>query len=297
MTTRYRAVVFLSVGLALLLLSVRPSLAYFERFFISTRTFSLGGAFVALADDPSAAVLNPAGLTQLSSAGFLASYVRPYDVSDLEEHHIAAAVPTSIGAFGVSWHRFGLRDVTSEDLITLAYGRDYIRTSQDASLSFGGSVDIARVDIRDTYNASKTVVSGSAGVLLQPFPIIGLGYSVRNIGQPSFDFVAGGGKTTLKTTQSVGLAYHWRRRFSLFLQTDKGQDGKWRNALGLEYVTGRELMLRAGLSDGDVAGGIGLKVSGLTVDLGMSSHDMLGVSYLVSVGFALPTATPEDEEW
>ena len=177
MTTRYRAVVFLSVGLALLLLSVRPSLAYFERFFISTRTFSLGGAFVALADDPSAAVLNPAGLTQLSSAGFLASYVRPYDVSDLEEHYIAAAVPTSIGAFGVSWHRFGLRDVTSEDLITLAYGRDYIRTSQDASLSFGGSVDIARVDIRDTYNASKTVVSGSAGVLLQPFPIIGLGYS------------------------------------------------------------------------------------------------------------------------
>ncbi len=37
MTTRYRAVVFLSVGLALLLLSVRPSLAYFERFFISLK--------------------------------------------------------------------------------------------------------------------------------------------------------------------------------------------------------------------------------------------------------------------
>lgn len=285
----------MTTGLAFLLLSARSATAYLERFFVSTRTVSLGGAFVAIADDPSAAVINPAGLTQVTELGFLSSYTRPFDISDLEEHFVAVAVPTRLGAIGVSWHRFGLEDVTSENLITLAYGRDYIRTSQDASLSFGGSIDIARVDVRGKYDDAKTVVTGGASVFLRPFPIIGLGYAVRNIGQPSFDFVAGGGKTDLEMTQSVGLAYHLRGRFILVLQTDKEQDGEWRDRLGLEYVAGKELQLRAGLNGGDVAGGVGLKVSGVSVDLGVTSHDVLGVSYLLSVGFTLPTA--EGEEW
>ena len=297
MTTRYRAAVFLSIGLAISVLPARPALAYFERFFVSTRTFSLGGAFVALADDASATVSNPAGLTQIRSLSFLSSYVRLYDLSELGEYYVAAAVPSRLGALGVSWHRFALDDVMSEDVITLAYGRDYIRTSQDASLSFGGSIDIARVDIRDTFNDSRTVVTGSLSVLLRPFSIIGLGLTIRNIGQPSFDFVAGGGKTNLKTTQAIGLAYHWRERFVLVLQTDKGQDGRWRDRLGTEYLATGELTLRAGLADGDVTGGVGLQVSGVSVDLGVTSHAVLGVSYLLSVGFALPQDTPEGAEW
>ena len=271
-----------------LLLACVPdsSHAYFERFFVSSRALSLGGAFVAVADDASATVLNPAGLTQMTTYGFYTSYLRPYDVSDLDEHFVSAAVPVKFGVLGVSWHRFALRDVSSEDLFTLAFGADYIRTSQDASLSFGGSLDLARVSYRDKFDRSQTVVSGSASVLLRPFPIISIAYLVRNIGQSSFDLVDGGGETDLKTTHVVGLSYYIERRVALVYDRRRGQDGHWRDHFGVEVEGGDNIEFRAGLRDHDVTGGVGIHISRFGFDVGVASHEALGLSYVLSVGFS-----------
>jgi hypothetical protein len=271
-----------------------PCEAYFERIILSSRTVSLGGAFVSLADDPSAAVVNPAGLTQITSIHLLTTYDRPYGLSDLEEHYVAAAVPTSIGVLGLSWHRLALRDVTSEDLFTIAFARDYIRNSQDASLTFGGSLDIARVAFADVFDRSKTVITGSLSVLLRPFPIIGMGYTARNIGQPSLDLMEGGGKTHLKATHAFGWSYHWERRFIISYQRERGQDRRWRDRLGLEMRIRDDLQLRAGLNRGDVTGGLGVTVSGLAVDVGVESHESLGLSYLVSLGIKFPWRSDEN---
>jgi hypothetical protein len=285
---------------ASLLLSVwpaRPARAYFERFFVSSRALSLGGAFVALADDPAAAVVNPAGLTQLTSVRLMASFQQPYGLPDLEEHFVAAALPTRFGAVGLSWHRFAMRDATAEDVFTLAYGRDYIRTSQDASLSFGASLDVARVSFRAPYDVSRTAATGSVSVLLRPFPIIGMGYAVRNIGQPTFDLNAGGGRTSLGAVHSLGLAYHWQNRVTLLYERDRGQDAVWRDYAGIEASAGKELSVRAGLHQGDVTGGVGAVVSGVVFDVGVSTHETLGVSYHVSLGFNFPSSGEDDGAW
>jgi hypothetical protein len=289
---------------AVLALAAPSADAHFERLYVSSRAFSMGGAFVSVADDPSAVIYNPAGLTQIPTASVLTTISHPYGLADLGEYVLAGAIPTRIGTFGVSWHRFSLSDVASEDLFTIAYGRDLIRTSQDASLSVGGAVDISRAAYPE-LSQSQTVVSGVLSVLLRPFPVIGLGYTVRNLGEPTFDFAAGGrdantwaGPSPLEMVHAFGLAYHWDRRVSILYERERGQDGKWRDRLGLEVKAGETLRLRSGLYDGSVTGGIGVHVSRVLIDAGVVSHEMLGLTYLISVGISLPE--PEGEgvgEW
>ena len=271
----------------MVLASATPAAAYYERFFVSARAYSLGGAFVAIADDATSTVLNPAGLTQVTNVQFVSSLVRPYEVGDLEEHFLSLAVPNRYFSLGLSWHRFGIRDVAAEDLFTIAVGRDLIRTSEDASLSIGGSLDIARVSYKGTYDESQTRVTGSLSVLLRPFPIIGIGYNIRNLGQPSFDLVEGGGSTPLRSTQAIGLAYYWQNFFLATYERTYEQDREWRDHLGIEVNAGRHLRLRSGLFGQGITGGLGVMVSGIAVDAAMTSDSDLGVSYAITIGIGV----------
>jgi hypothetical protein len=281
---------------------VRPAEAYFERLVVSSRVQSLGGAFVSVADDASAVLLNPAGLTQAQSARVLSTISQPYGLSDLDEYFFAAALPSKIGCFGLSWHRLDLDGVTSEDLFTLGYGRDLVRTSQDASLSVGAAVDIARVSY-GSYGESDAAATGTLSLLLRPFPFIGAGYTVRNIGAPSFEFDfpefsgASGSptRTKLAVTHTFGFAYHWEDSFTILYERERGQNGEWSDKLGVEVRAAGLLRLRSGLTSDGVTGGVGVVLSNVSIDAGVISHDALGMTAVVSVGIALPVEKDEGE--
>jgi hypothetical protein len=291
-TGRIRLFIAVLFASGLLGASVPPAFAHFERFYASSRAFSLGGSFVALADDPAATVVNPAGLTQTLSPSFLVTYTQPYNITDLEEHFLAAALPTRLGAFGISWHRFGLRDVTSEDLFSIAYGRDLIRTSQDASLSVGGGIDVARVSYQGAGTDAKSVVTGSLSILLRPFQPFGVGYTVRNLGAPAFTFLSGDTGTRLETTHAFGFAYHWRRRAVFLYERFRAQSGRWRDSFGVEMNAIDQLKIRGGFAQKDITGGIGVRVSHLDIDVGVTAHEVLGLSYHASLVFRMPSSQP-----
>jgi hypothetical protein len=270
-----------------------PGRAHFESVVTSSRQLSLGGALVSVADDASATVINPAGLTELRGWSITSTYIRPYAVSGLDEAFAAAAVSVDrVGSFGVAFHYVGLRDVMTESLVTLALARDLIRTSEDASLSVGASVDLARVSASDRFDASDSGVTGGASVLLRPFPAIGVAYAIRNIAEPEFDLIAGGGKTTLERTQSWGLSYRWHQRVALIYER-RDDLGEWREHVGVEVNLGPHLDLRSGVGRGLAAGGVGVSWGGISLDAGFSSHEVMGSSYVVTVGYSPPaTAKP-----
>lgn len=289
-----RAAFILVVAAMGLALAAADAGAYFERIYLSSRAYALGGAFVALADDASATIVNPAGLTQVPMYNLLGTAANPYEISDLGEYYFAAAIPTRFGSFGVSWHRFVLESVTAEDLISFAYGRDLIRTTLDASLSVGASLDVSRVSYNQVY-PSKTVATGSLSILLRPFPVIGFGYNIRNLGQPRFEWIAGGGSTVLRATQTFGFSFFVQRNLVVLYDRELGQDRKWRERFGIEFRAGESLVFRTGLDGGDVTGGIGINVSTVSLDAAMSAHDVLGYTYLLTVGFWF--GGQEGDEW
>lgn len=276
-----------SVALAVLLMTA-PAEAHFESTVSSSRQQSLGGAIVSVVDGAGAAVVNPAGLVQLHGWSVTSTFSRPYGVTDLDEAFAAAGVNIDrVGTFGVAFHYVGLRDVMSESMVTVAFARDLIRTSEDASLSVGGSVDFARVAVHDRFDVSENGVTGGASVLLRPFPAIGVAYAMRNIVEPEFDLVAGGGKTTLERTQSWGLSYRWHQRVTMVYER-RDHVGEWRDHVGVEIDLGPHLVLRSGVGNGLAAGGIGLGWCGVAVDAGFSSHEYMGSSYVVTVGYSPP---------
>jgi hypothetical protein len=273
---------------AALALAVCPqgASAHFERFVTSSRRVALGGAFVTVVDDASAAVIEPAALVQVPAWSIVSTYNRPYGLSDVDEAFAAAALRVdAVGVFGAAWHYTGLRDVMTESVFTFAFARDVIRTSEDASLSVGASVDVARVAARDRFDAGATAVTGGAGLLLRPFPVIGIAYAVRNITEPELDLVAGGGATAVGRSQAWGLSYWWHQRVTLSLERRRDYMG-WKSHVGVEVDMGPFLALRSGMGDGAAAGGIGVAWRGVTLDAGFSSHEFLGSSYILTVGYS-----------
>jgi hypothetical protein len=259
--------------------------AHFEGALLSSRTASLGGAFVAIADDPSAVVDNPAGLSGLLQPALLATYQKPYGVDGVDESFVAVSVPARWVTIGAAWFHRGLDGAMSEDRVTLSIARDIKRTSEDASLSVGASVDLAAVSAHDAIDANDTATGFGAGVLLRPFAFIGLGYSIRNVNTPEIDLVEGGGSTELARTQAAGLSYYWQER--LTVTTEVFEDASsWHTRGGIELHLGPHINLRGGLDGVSAAAGVGLMWGSVAFDAGFLSHDALGESYVVTLRYA-----------
>jgi hypothetical protein len=269
----------------------RPVDAYFERVIGSARTASLGNAFVGVADDPAAVLVNPAGLALMGRTSALATYDDPYGVSDVNEGSVSAAVPSRIGVIGASWHYVGLSGALSENLITVAFARHLISTTQDASLSIGGSVDYYRA-AAGAEGGAAGLVTGGLGVLLRPFPVIGIGYAVRNLRQGDLVLVEGGMGTPVRRQQSWGLSYKWNGRVTLSLERRQAATGDWRNHGGMEVVAHPNLYLRGGVCDGVASGGFGVLWRSVRVDVTMASHETLGATYLFSIGWLPKVKNP-----
>lgn len=252
----------------------------------------MGGAFVAVADDPSAVRDNAAGITGIPALSFLATYNQPYGVSEINEGYLAAVIPVSGLSAGVSWFHRGVEDALSEDLVTLAIARDLKRTSEDASLSIGANVDFARVSTQAAGSEAHSGVTFGASVLLRPFSFIGLGYSIHNIIEPSFDLIEGGGDTVLGRAQALGLSYYWQDRLLATMEARQDSEGDWKTRGGLEVRIENHVFLRGGLDQSRLTAGAGITARGFTVDLGMASNDDLGATYLFTLRWAKAVVNP-----
>jgi hypothetical protein len=285
-----------ALALAVITLSAGSAGAYFERIITSSRVVATGGAFVSVADDAVAAYVNPAGLTSLPRYHMLATWNQPYGLDDVNEAFVAGAVPTGIGSFGASWFYRGVSGVSSENMLTLSYGRDLKRTSEDASLSVGAFVDLVRVSESDRFNSSDGAALFGLSAHMRPFPVIGVGYTIRNINETTLHLVDGGVGTTLQRQQSFGGSWFWDQRLIVSYERRQDSVGEWHDHGGIEFTFERYVTLRTGISGRNASAGFGVAYRGITFDVGVSSHDVLGASYIVTFGYgppapALPYAT------
>ena len=269
-----------------------PAGAYFERVVTSGRNVALGGAFTGVADDPTAILVNPAGLALMSRAGVLATYNQPFNVSGLGASFAAGAVPLGkSSAIGASWHYLGLRDALSENLLSLAYARHLIATSQDASLSIGASVDLMRASAA-ADGRSDNLFTGGLGILLRPFPSIGMGYSVRNLVTGDIHLLDGGPGTSVRRQQAWGLSIKWNSRVSLDLDRRQDAAGEWHDHAGVEIIAHPNLHLRAGMDGRHATAGFGVLWRGVRADIGVASHAHLGATYVFSIAWLPKVVNP-----
>ncbi|MEW6749931.1 MAG: hypothetical protein AB1505_03020 [Candidatus Latescibacterota bacterium] len=159
---------------------------------LGARGPGMGGAFVAVADDPSAPYYNPAGLAQTRGRAVLASLV-PLSLDRLQNSVSAVLNVRGEMGIGFAWLHAGVDDIEarstggqrlgsmedSENAFYAAVGR-----SLGARVSAGFALKVLqqRIDVPVWRRAEANGHGLDLGIQVRPVPQVVLGVAMRNLG-------------------------------------------------------------------------------------------------------------------
>lgn len=154
------------------------------------RAAAMGEAFVAVADDASAAYWNPAGLAQIGK--FEAQFSHNEWVSGFRQEYLGAVLPL-VGTLSLSWSVIDLGEFDEYDstgattgnyfsandqVYTAAYGRSLMKDT----LLVGAAAKLVREDLGDGFVDRVAVMDvGAIAVPWYSLPGLSVGAAVQNI--------------------------------------------------------------------------------------------------------------------
>jgi hypothetical protein len=254
------------------------------------RPMALGGAYVALADDPSAVFWNPAGLAKTSRYSLVASHQNLYGIKDLYNEMVAVSMPLSKIKVGLGWAQVNLLDEYSEQVISLS-GASIIwikripfrfgLTAKHYFANVSGYSDAENpyMDIGGRNFPGK--FGADIGFLASTNKNFSVGFSARNLFQPTFKFVYSEDKIIRK--YALGLCYHWRGAVNFLADYNWDKDNSsWH--LGGEMWFFDVFASRLGISGENLTAGFGIKAKNWNMDGAVLAHDELGSTYRIAVG-------------
>jgi len=281
------------------------------------RPVSMGGAFVAVADDVHAASWNPAGLAwqkeqEMTYSGIInnrGDYVSGDFISD---DYIAYARPLKTGyqnvsdnqgGIGVYFHNSGYENDATRAKTTLwqpgiSYGR---RFSADDNMAWGVALNYYSFDSEvPGATSSDTAISANLGFLWYFSDEITLGFLWENVNEPSF--TVHGVKNRLTRVLRPGIAYYFSSKtlvscdiYDLTGNTgDQGADFSQNVRIGFEHYINDAVSVRLGAhhpnSDVDSS-------KYYSFGLGFQRSDFLGIypiSYFLDYTFIAWENAPAD---
>jgi len=259
----------------------------YDQLFVGTRPLSMGGAFIAVADDANTISWNPAGLPGLRRTEFTTTYADLYAMG-ITQSYMGFVKPFSDRvALGFDWSNIGFDDkelLYAENKMNLAIG-----VQPHRKFSFGITLKYLMRDMQldGTSYGKSSGVGYDAGILIQPLKNLKLGVGLYDLGGTQVAYKDKTNETILGQAFKLGISY--MPIDELILAADYGD----RFHFGAEYVLASRLSFRAGVQQ-DVtgnekllvpSGGLSIKFKSLIVEYGYESHPYLEPTHRFS--FAL----------
>ncbi|MBK8231802.1 MAG: PorV/PorQ family protein [Candidatus Eisenbacteria bacterium] len=241
------------------------------------RALGMGGAFVGVADDATAAYWNPAGLAWLNGWELTGMYTAGMNV-DRGHNYVSIARNSYWGAYAAQWINAGTRDIEQrkEDG---TYVGDFDFSDNALSLSLAKQFDVFSAGLTGKYLRqsiganvnSDDAVNGfgldlGAGLLLTDYARLGI--AVQNVAGKlgSVDKV-----NDIPATLRAGIALMPMDGLTTAFDVEKTRDeDDYRFHAGAEYALMMNNTIgtafRVGLNHDKFAGGVGLKVDFLRFD-------------------------------
>lgn len=251
---------------------------FFDDIGTGARPTSMGGSFVAIADDANAIFLNPSGLTQLGGRELTTMYAVLYP--GIEDDNLYQALIgyvqsfEGVGVLGLGWQTVAA-DVANEHTITLSYARS-VTNRLNLGVNLKGmfwKADLSGLNdpLGDSVS-SGLKVGVDVGVLwLSPWRLRA-GVFARNVNQPNIakDTSIDGGKKPMEIR--AGVAYDLVQ--TLVSAELRVVDGELSLAGGLERQLGSGFSLRAGggqslekeVEAGQINAGLGYRFHSFVLD-------------------------------
>ena len=260
----------------------------FLRIGVGARALGMGGAFVALADDPTAIYWNPAGLV----------HVKFRELSSMYTNQFGLGVHYSFLAYSQPW---GKQRAWAAGLVTLLlgdipvtaleeYGRPvvirYTASAETAlmvayaQMFFRTSLGVTLKGIRQTLAGATSLGMGiDIGARLDLFPKLPIGMVLRT----GFVHWSTGERSVFPGQMVLGMVYRPFPRLALALDAGLQAGRRVEVHTGVEYLIFPQLGLRLGLDRGRLTLGTGVAVMRFKFDYAITFH-ALGISHRLSFG-------------
>ena len=265
---------------------------------IGARALAMGGAFVAVADDATAVVWNPAGLAGLEDTRLAGMLTDVYGLG--VEHQYFGAVTTFANlGIGLGWERAAIAGQQVEAGGTLGGAFTWTENAIIGSLATN-VMDIAMAGANVKYYMADSGPGDTAsgfgfdlGLLVSLGDLFVIGVNATDLAGSSIEW-AGGTTDVVSGLYKAGMAMKLADG-QFILATDIGFDGTdlGNTHVGMEFQVIDELALRAGVvltdnfSDYYFAVGAGINVAGLYVDAAYILEETLGNTLVLSAEFSL----------
>ncbi|MBS3767625.1 MAG: conjugal transfer protein TraF [Candidatus Cloacimonetes bacterium] len=257
-----------------------------------SKPMAMGGAYTALANDPTAVFWNPAGLTQLDNYQVIASHQNLFGIDNLYNEMAAVTFPFYKINWGVGWRQVNLINTYYEQIISLSVAKAFVVSGQkEIRLGFTlkNMAAVVSDDFAEADNPSTDILgidfpgkfSADMGLQYRPNPRFGLGFILENIIEPEFEFVSESEK--VKRNFRLGATYNWRDNANFVL------DYEWNRDRSLWHI-GAELWFfdvfapRIGMNGEDLTVGFGIKTKKWIFDGAVLTNKNLGSTYRISFG-------------
>jgi hypothetical protein len=291
---------------------------------VGARPVAMGGAYVAVAEGPSAFWWNPAGVSQGRQRGFEAA-LRTMSF-DRQAGYLSVVLPFSKeeAAMCLSWVYAGVGDVYSYDIdgyagekisdysnaVALAFARRFSDKRSPLALSIGVNLRYLQHNIAgiDAYSIGFDLGSqvryqlprSSMADTLPPEIRFGLSVSRVNQKYPwsTGEYWIGQGESNgtdiderfpiLLRIGTAGIGWQRRVLVAFDLEVDEAEGAAWH--LGVEGRPLPLIALRAGLNDGDIALGAGFEPTlsprlRLVLDYAYAAQpDVIDAEHIFSIG-------------
>ncbi len=279
------------------------------------RPLGFGGAYVALASDPSSVYYNPAGLAQVTGTQLLFLHSETFG-SLINQDFVAYSHPMNFGdrpgALGIGLYRLG-----GGGILLTGWNADSSRlvvrseeSHYDYLLQLGGGYKVnerwraggsAKVILRSLAGNSAWGLGLDLGAQYDVFPTLTLGLTAADI-TSSFISYDNGTKESILPSVKLGGVYSYRHQwFTARVVADgeflfEGRDKAAQMSLGtasLDTHWGGELayenlvFFRAGSDIGRLTLGVGVGFNRFRLDAAFMDHKDLDNTYRLSLNIAL----------
>ena len=234
----------------------------------SARMFGMGEVSTTLLN-VDAVYGNQAGLAFIDQAGVSVNAVQRFGISDIGNYSLAAAIPLSVGSFGLMLDYFGT-EAYNEQMIGISYARKLFK-----NLSIGAQFNYQNVLIPVYGNQDNFTFE--LGLMSQIMNKLHLGVHISN--PLRADKVSEIEESP--TVFGMGLLYLPSDKLAVRLEVEKDLDFEANVKLGIQYQIIEILSLRLGANSAPATASFGLGIRALKnihFDIGASYHNLLGFS-------------------
>ncbi|MED5427717.1 MAG: tetratricopeptide repeat protein, partial [Candidatus Neomarinimicrobiota bacterium] len=260
--------------------------------FVGTRPLSMGGAFIAVADDGHTITWNPAGLPRLRRTEFTTTYADLY-IMGITQSYIGIVRPFGDKlALGMDWASVGFDDGElgyADNKLNFSFGYQPHKL-----VSFGGTLKYIFKDMTldGTSYGKSSGIGYDVGLLISPLKNLRFGLGLFDLGGTSVSYENKVTETILGQAFKLGIAY--MPFDGLTLAMDVGD----RYHAGMEYVLKNRIKFRAGVQKNRIepeeilipSAGLSFKFKSIIVEYGYEDHPYMEPTHRFSLVLQLSPA-------